>query len=275
MITFQNFTELFAHSKTFSLMRYHGGSALHFHSALELVYFIDGELEIAVNGNVISTKKDDLVLINSSIVHGFSAIKKPLDYYVLIVSDEFLKSNGLLTEHTLYNNIIESKEIKELFKKMILEYERGDKFSNLSIISKIIDVFVILNRELKRDKSNAIYVDVKKLSIVKSALGFLNENYKEKLSIDEISQHLNYSKSYLSHAFKEITGYSIIEYLNVIRCQNARALLNKGCSVSETAYECGFAELSYFTRIFKKVTGITPSLARKERVTLFNHTELN
>ncbi len=275
MIIYQNPSEHFSNNTAFSLMRNSHNSELHFHGALEFVYLVEGELSITLNGNAHKPQKEELLLINSSVVHGFQALKNPVDYYVLIVSDDFLKKNNLYSENSLYSVQIQSNQIKNLFKEIISESAKSDDYSNLSIISKIIAIFIELNRKRENHKINHELVDNKKLAMVRDTLNFLSENYKEKLTVLAISKHLNYSKSYLSHAFKDITGYTLIEYLNVIRCYNARILLLEGYSVSEVAYNCGFSDLSYFTRTFKKTTGISPSKAKNEIFAVYNHSKLN
>ena len=102
------------------------------------------------------------------------------------------------------------------------------------------------------------------MKMIRRTLVYLQEHYKEKLTVEEIAEALHFSKSYLSHSFKEITRYSLISYINLLRCQNARVMLLAGSSVSEAAAECGFSEISYFTRVFKKTMGILPSAVEDE-----------
>ena len=76
---------------------------------------------------------------------------------------------------------------------------------------------------------------------------------------------MGFSKHYICHSFKEITGYTIIEYLNILRCNNAKNLLLTGqYSISQCAEKSGFHNLSYFTRTYQKYMQELPSDTRKK-----------
>lgn len=275
MILYQPSTIHFNKNSVFSLMRCQRHSGLHWHSAIEFIYFISGGLEITLNGMTYTPNSGDIIVINSSNVHGFQITKAPVDYYVLLASDDFFISNSLYNENTYFKPLIRSNEARAIFDEIIKEYDKKDEYSNVAILSKIMGLFVLLKRNFVQEDLDSLPFEPKKIAMVRSAIGYLQENFKEKLTVNEISNALHFSKSYLSHVFKDITGFSLIEYVNLIRCQNARAMLLDGCSIFESALSSGFSELSYFTRVFKKTMGIPPSMARKEVFTMYNHNELN
>ncbi|ELP5185316.1 helix-turn-helix transcriptional regulator, partial [Clostridium perfringens] len=73
------------------------------------------------------------------------------------------------------------------------------------------------------------------------------------------------SKYYTCRTFKEVTGKTILDYINHIRCINARNLiLYNGYTISESAYKSGFNNLSYFSKTYKKYMGLLPS---EEKIT--------
>ena len=94
---------------------------------------------------------------------------------------------------------------------------------------------------------------------VKAAIKFIKNNYNRKILLDEISKSIYVDKYLLSHDFKKITGQTIIEYTNNYRCQQAANLITSGYTISEAATKCGFENLSFFTKTFKKHMGIVPS----------------
>ena len=72
------------------------------------------------------------------------------------------------------------------------------------------------------------------------------------------------SKYYFCRIFKNITGSTVIKYLNMYRCMKARELLSSGkYTVSEAALECGFENMSYFSKTYKAYSGSVPSMAKK------------
>ncbi|MBQ3234980.1 MAG: helix-turn-helix transcriptional regulator [Clostridia bacterium] len=227
------------------------------------MYLLDGELEISLNGKPVHAKKGEIVAVNSSVLHSSKIISSPLDYYILIVNDEFLKNNSLYGEHTSFFPLIRSEKACEIFDEIIAENEKGDKFSTPFITGKIIEFSVLLNREFSTNEETLAVKEDKRTAMIKDTLDYLNSNFKRKISVDEIATELAFSKSYLSHAFKEVTGYTLISYLNLLKCQSARALIINGYSIKQASIECGFSDLSYFTRTFKKTMGKLPSEIKK------------
>lgn len=262
MIEYQHSTIHFSKNKTFSLTRYDHGSRLHFHSAVEFMFILNGKLEVSLSGKTVLAKAGDLVVINSSVLHSSKVISKPLDYYILIVSDEFLNNLSLYGEKTVFPSLIHSKTVGKIFNEIIAEWKNGDKFSTPIINGKIVELAVYINRNCLEVEKVTPIKDDKKTAMVKNALDYLKGNFKRKLTVDEIAMELAFSKSYLSHAFKEITGYTLISYLNLLKCQNARALILNGYSIKQASLECGFIDLSYFTRTYKKIMGELPSATK-------------
>ena len=102
--------------------------------------------------------------------------------------------------------------------------------------------------------------------IIKKALEYIRKNYMLKISLNDISEYVNLSVSYLSKIFKEETGVSISETINTVRIDNAKLLLlNNDISLIEVSYLAGFEDQSYFTKVFKRNTGSTPGKFREKR----------
>ena len=85
----------------------------------------------------------------------------------------------------------------------------------------------------------------------------------EPLTVDEIADHVKVSKYYFCQEFHKETGYTVVKFINNLRCREAEKLLRGSeYTVSEIARMCGFENLSYFTRTFKSIVGCTPSALR-------------
>ncbi len=95
---------------------------------------------------------------------------------------------------------------------------------------------------------------------VEKAINFINENYKNDISLDDISQMVGISAYYFSKLFKNETGTNFIDYLTNLRISKAKELLDLGrLSVKEIGMEVGYPDPNYFSRIFKKNVGKSPS----------------
>jgi AraC-like DNA-binding protein/ligand-binding sensor protein len=92
------------------------------------------------------------------------------------------------------------------------------------------------------------------------AKAFINENYTEDLSLEQVAKAANMSSFYFCKMFKKYTGVNFTEYLSRVRIERARnLLLNPNLRISEIAYEVGFQSLTHFNRVFKKVLGQSPT----------------
>lgn len=89
-------------------------------------------------------------------------------------------------------------------------------------------------------------------------LDFLRERHSD-VSVDEIAKKFNFSKSYISHMFKKKSGRTLKEYCNILKINDAKVLLESSdMSVTEAAQMSGFNNFSYFIKVFKAMTGMTP-----------------
>jgi two-component system response regulator YesN len=103
--------------------------------------------------------------------------------------------------------------------------------------------------------------------IIAKSKEYINENYGKDISLDELSRKLDVSPYYFSKLFKEETGENFIEYLNTTRIEQAKnRLRNPEMSMKEIGYEVGYSDPNYFSRIFKKYVGVTPTEFREGAV---------
>lgn len=101
--------------------------------------------------------------------------------------------------------------------------------------------------------------------VIKRALEYIEANFQKDISLDEISQELNLSSYYFSKLFKEEKGEGFVEYLTTRRVEEAKELLkDPEKSIKELASACGYSDPNYFSRIFKKVSGMTPTEYREK-----------
>ena len=107
---------------------------------------------------------------------------------------------------------------------------------------------------------------IKHIDAVYKAMEYVRANYDKKLTLDEIARSAYLSKAYLSSIFKEETGESLSGYINRVRIEKSKILLmNKDVSLIDIANLCGFEDQSYFTRVFKKMVGVSPKKYRDSR----------
>lgn len=111
-----------------------------------------------------------------------------------------------------------------------------------------------------------------KYSVINKIMEYLEENFRQDLSLDMLSEHVSLSKDYLCALFRKKTNYTIMQYLNIIRIGWARIYLEQypEKNVEEIGLMCGFRSPSYFGKIFKRVVGTTPAGYRKRSSIIFS-----
>jgi two-component system response regulator YesN len=97
-----------------------------------------------------------------------------------------------------------------------------------------------------------------KVEIIETVKDYINENYKEDISLDDVAEYISFSKYYLSKLFKEVEGINYKDYLIKVRMEEAKKRLKKGDKIKVVACEVGYSDRNYFSRAFKKYTGISP-----------------
>jgi len=106
--------------------------------------------------------------------------------------------------------------------------------------------------------------NIKNARLLSDAMRYINENYNRNLTLESVAQHVYISPFYLSHMFKEELGFTFLEYLTKLRIEEAKKLLmEKDMTIIEVASEVGYEDAGYFSKVFKKYTGISPAQYRK------------
>ena len=96
-------------------------------------------------------------------------------------------------------------------------------------------------------------------STVSKACKYIQENYRRDISLDEVSKEVNVSPYYFSKLFKEEVGENFIDYLTRLRIECSKELLQRAAlTIREAGLQSGYSDPNYFSRIFKKQTGMTP-----------------
>lgn len=108
---------------------------------------------------------------------------------------------------------------------------------------------------------------IKPTVFYQKVLLYVKEHHTEDLTSEDICRHFSCSRSYLSHQFKKNCDMSIREYINQLRIEDAKTLLtNSKLNVTEISIVVGFNDSNYFSKIFKKITGVSPAHYRKEHI---------
>jgi two-component system response regulator YesN len=143
---------------------------------------------------------------------------------------------------------------------------------NLAYINKVLtietqeDICIWISHALD-EFIESVYTsqDARKMKQLKPALEFMQYNYDQPLTLPDIAKAVHLSVSRLAHLFREQMGVTIVDYLTNIRINHAkRMLLTTDNNCTRICYEVGYNNQSYFTRVFKQITGLTPLQFRNQ-----------
>lgn len=137
----------------------------------------------------------------------------------------------------------------------------SDYIRDMRINGKLNDLLTLLMESSWHQGNSSNAPKKMDISLVKS---FLDEHYSEKLSLESVASHFFIDKHYLARLFKEQYGVTLVTYLQQVRITHAKRMLRfTDKSIEEIGLECGIGELNYFSRVFKKLEGVSPSEFRR------------
>lgn len=133
------------------------------------------------------------------------------------------------------------------------------RFKNIDLANDIEELEHIMSQFIDELKAMTPQVDHQQSMLLQQIYEYVHHNYANEISLTEMANHLHMNYSYLSSYFKQRTGENLTTYINRVRIDQAKHLLsNLDYSVSEVSRMTGFSEHNYFSKVFKKMTGLTP-----------------
>ncbi len=258
------------------LSSYNGYAAPpHWHDDVELIKILSGEMQYNVDGQIITLNEEDGLFVNSKSLHfGFSDSHKECKFICILLHPSTLCSS-LEMENDFVSPILKNQNIPFIKLRKDVEWQN-------TVLKCIDEIFLSKNKKsapliisgLFFKMSSCIYENnsmnlTKKpnadLVILKKIIGFVQQNYDKRISLNEIANAGNIGESKCCKLFKEYIGQTPIGYLTQYRLSKSIQLLkDTDMGITEIALSTGFNGNSYFSEIFKKNYGISPS-AFKER----------
>jgi AraC-like DNA-binding protein len=250
----------------------------HFHPEIELVY-VEADKGIRHIGEHISTYQGcDLALIGSYIPHlNFDyGVKATVETVVIQFPETYFES-GLIRIPELKKVVElmeraktglaftgETKRIAGIRLKKLQHLDRFHQFMELmSIFQFLAESEEYVNLDVRPISSPTILKQQERIHRIHQ---FVETNFQKPIDTQQIAAEVNLSLPAFCRYFKKTTKLTYTDFVNQYRVQYAKKLLIQDKNVTETCFECGFESLSYFNRIFKKWTGMSPSEFRKGRL---------
>ena len=246
--------------------RLHSDLIGNWHENVEILCFTGGEGTVWYNDQQFSVGAGDVVVLNTNCIHSISCARE-VHYYCLIVDRSFCLENHFDTNQIAFDPYFQDTELCAVMEELAREWlsEASSPHRILAIRAAALQIMTILCRRHSRPEHSP-KKDTHLLACIKQAIGLIRDNCQRELSLDEIAATVGLSKYYFAREFRQITGYTFISYVNLVRCERAKRLLAENrIPVSQVALACGFTNFSYFSKTFAKHVGLRPSEYRASK----------
>lgn len=234
----------------------------HYHGLFEIYYMENGSCQYFIDNCSYLVESGDIVLIPNGIIHNTKYSDNNFLRSLINCSKYFIPKSvveSISNFKYIYRNESIKPEVDNIFRSIKNDYENQDKFSTEALRSLIHLLFILLARNPNQKVNKVI-----KNKYVYKTIEYIKANFSSNVSLADAAKMCSVSQEHLSRIFKKETGYCFSEYLMSIRFKHAEHLLmNDNLSIIETANRCGFEDSNYFSFMFKKKHGVSPSEFKK------------
>ena len=249
-----------------------------FHEEIEIKYFYEGVSTLIVDKDIIVANPGDITIVNPFEIHANVDIgRSNAKYLSIILNLDFLKElnpNGLdlrkafvSSGKKLYNHIANNQRLQSIILRVNEEIKGEKENYRLVVYALITELFALLLRDYVNNEKVLYKAEkyTKRADLISPALTKIFEDFNKKITVKELADLCSVSEYHFLRTFKKETGFTVIQYIINYRISLAETLLKTtNNTIEEIAYACGFEDVSYFYRCYKKIKGVSPKKSRKQ-----------
>ena len=256
----------------------------HWHEEMEWIYFQKGDFPVWINTKEYQVHAPAFMCIHPEELHALILEKDGIESAVVFPVDILCFERYDAAEAKVLGPLAEGKlrmpvlcrsgdaafeELSACYKEieqMLSQMKEQKNMFYLNIKAKMLELIAVaykydlLTRQVREGREEAGTVEN-----LKKVLQYIGEHYSSPIRLSELAELVNMNEQYFCRYFKKNIGKTITEYINVIRVEKAAtALAETEDKIIDIAAACGFDNIGYFIRRFKKEKGMTPSEYRKK-----------
>jgi len=239
-------------------------------NAFNLVYVDKNNITLDENGHQISLKRGSLYIVRLNRPIELISSKKETPY-ILCIS---FYCNSISVDSITNTVFSVSQKEKTLLSDIFYDYNSNkdqqktdyDLEYKIAVLQlEILLIRLAMKKNEKPKENNIVFFqkDNKNIPQIDDIVSYMQQNLSKKISMDDLSNHFNVSKSYISRQFKKYYFVGAINYFNILKIQRSKELLrDTDKSIATIAEELGYDNVYYFSNQFKKIVTISPKKYR-------------
>ena len=233
------------------------------HHNIEIQLCCEGSGFVILDGIRTEIGVGDIVAVNCNTIH-FTGTYDYIKYHCIIIDTDFCTNSGIDCYDIQFESIFKDPTIMNSIIETVQTYKNPNDICYKAKLQCLILKILIDIRSHHIKNSCLSKYDIKYFKEVKETILYIQNKYDKKITLEELSKQIYIDKYTLSKKFKEFTGITIINYINNYRCKMALLMIQDGEKINNAARICGFNNISFFTRTFKKYTGNLPSFYKQK-----------
>ena len=275
----RNKTELVTYSSTSHIRIWYNnqkeGYSLHSHDAAEMILCVQNRYEVHINDHIYHLNEGDLLIIPPRIPHEYINDKSGIRFiYLMEMGSFFTSADYKSIESHFFNAFLCNRNTcpntyDEIYSHLINmndAYFGNETFWETKVYTNMYQIFTILGESFTSTEQQESKSLSQSYSQINALIQYIDINYSEELSTEQAATFTGFSKYHFLRLFKQHTGYTFHDYLNMKRIRVAEELLATDMQVTDIAFHTGFNNLPSFCRTFKKYTKYSPSEYKKLRI---------
>ena len=245
----------------------------HWHIQYEIIRVLQGKIVITIDENEYTAEKGDFLFVPDGAVHGGKAFLENTVYECMVfdkklfetdigTSDmlqKFFDHQIIINNHYTKDNVGLKELIWLMFRTLKYKYEGFEYIVKGSILAFF--GLVLKDKLYTVSLTNFINNNQRNIHKLKKVFHLIETSYNKPLTLEELASTADLSPKYFCRFFQNMTNKSPISYLNYYRieCACIKLINDTEASITDIAYDCGFNDLSYFIKTFRKYKGTTPN----------------
>ncbi len=234
------------------------------HHNLEIQLCCEGNGFVTLDGKQSEISAGDIIVVNYDTIH-FTGTDGHLKYHCIIIDNDFCLKSGINCSDIRFESIFRDQALSDTVSDIVSAFKNADDICYKAKLQYLVLKILILLRT-HHTKNISAQKHNKYFKGVKDAISYIQNNYDKKITLSALAKETYIDKYTLSKKFKEYTGITVVEYINSYRCNTAMKMIQNGEQICTAAKKCGFNNVSFFTKTFKKHTGHLPLEYKRQSI---------